>query len=57
MTLNAGSRHVLEKCGLTLVGTVPYDGPSEIEGAEQGQVEYALTKVEWEAGRAPGRGR
>ena len=57
MTLNAGSRRVLEKCGLTLVGTIPYEGPFEIEGAEQGQVEYALTKVEWEASQAPGRGR
>jgi RimJ/RimL family protein N-acetyltransferase len=52
MTLNAGSRHVLEKCGLTLVGTIPYDGPFDIEGAELGQVEYALTKAEWEAGGA-----
>jgi len=57
MTLNAASRHVLEKCGLTLVGTLPYDGPFEIEGAEQGQVEYALTKVDWEASQAPGGGR
>ena len=57
MTVNAASRHVLEKCGLTLVGTTPYDGPFDIEGAEQGQVEYALTKAEWEAGHAPGRGR
>jgi RimJ/RimL family protein N-acetyltransferase len=57
MRLNAASRHVLEKCGLTLVGTVPYEGPFDIEGAEQGQVLYALTKAEWEAGQAPGRGR
>jgi RimJ/RimL family protein N-acetyltransferase len=49
MTLNAASRHVLEKCGLKLVGTIPYDGPFEIEGGELGQVEYALTKVAWEA--------
>jgi RimJ/RimL family protein N-acetyltransferase len=49
MTLNAASRHVLEKCGLMLVGTIPYEGPFEIEGGERGQVEYALTKVEWEA--------
>ena len=54
MALNAASRHVLEKCGLTLVGTIPYDGPFEIEGAEQGEVEYALTKAEWEASQAPG---
>jgi RimJ/RimL family protein N-acetyltransferase len=57
MTLNAASRHVLEKCGLRLVGTTPYDGPFEIEGAELGEVEYALTKVEWEDGQAPGGGR
>jgi RimJ/RimL family protein N-acetyltransferase len=51
MTANAGSRHVLEKCGLTLVHTTPYDGPDAdlIDGAEHGEVEYALTKPEWEA--------
>ena len=48
MALNAASRHVLEKCGLTLVGTIPYEGPFDIEGAELGQVEYALTRGEWE---------
>jgi RimJ/RimL family protein N-acetyltransferase len=47
MTLNAASRRVLEKCGLTLVRTIPYDGPFEIEGAEHGEVEYAITKPEW----------
>jgi RimJ/RimL family protein N-acetyltransferase len=49
MTVNAASRHVLEKCGLTLVRAVPYDGPFAIEGAEHGEVEYALTKPEWVA--------
>ena len=49
MTVNAASRRVLEKCGLRLVGTIPYEGPFEIEGGERGQVEYELTKVEWEA--------
>jgi RimJ/RimL family protein N-acetyltransferase len=48
MALNSASRRVLEKCGLTLVGTIPYDGPYPIDGAELGQVEYALTKDEWE---------
>jgi RimJ/RimL family protein N-acetyltransferase len=47
MTVNAASRHVMEKCGLTLVGTIPYEGPFDIEGAEHGEVEYALTKREW----------
>jgi RimJ/RimL family protein N-acetyltransferase len=51
MTANAASRRVMEKCGLTLVHIVPYQGPDAhvIDGAEQGEVEYALTKPEWEA--------
>jgi RimJ/RimL family protein N-acetyltransferase len=49
MTVNTASRHVLEKCGLTLVRTAPYEGAYVIEGAERGEVEYALTKPEWEA--------
>jgi RimJ/RimL family protein N-acetyltransferase len=49
MAVNTASRHVLEKCGLTLVRTAAYDGPYVIEGAEQGEVEYALTRPEWEA--------
>jgi RimJ/RimL family protein N-acetyltransferase len=49
MTVNARSRRVMENCGLTLVGTAPYDGPDAdiIDGAEHGEVEYALTKPEW----------
>ena len=52
MTVNTASRRVMEKCGLTLVRTTAYEGPDAdvIEGAEQGEVEYALTKPEWEAG-------
>ena len=53
MTVNAGSRHVMEKCGMTLVRTVPYEGAFDIEGAERGEVEYALTRQEWEARTAP----
>jgi RimJ/RimL family protein N-acetyltransferase len=56
MAANAASRHVLEKCGLTLVHTVPYAGPDAdvIDGAEHGEVEYALTKSEWAAQAASG---
>ena len=39
----------MEKCGLRLVHTTPFEGADVIEGAEQGQVEYALTRPEWEA--------
>lgn len=51
MTANAGSRRVLEKCGLALVHSIPYDGPDAdvIDGAERGEVEYAITRAEWEA--------
>ena len=49
MTVNTASRRVLEKCGLTLVRTTPWDLPDAIEGSEHGEVEYALTKPEWEA--------
>jgi RimJ/RimL family protein N-acetyltransferase len=51
MATNAASRRVLEKSGLTLVHNMPYHGPDAdvIDGAEQGEIEYALTKPEWEA--------
>jgi RimJ/RimL family protein N-acetyltransferase len=49
MTANAGSRHVLEKCGLTLVGTTAHEDAEVTEGADHGQVEYALTKAEWQS--------
>ncbi|HXL91437.1 MAG TPA: GNAT family N-acetyltransferase [Streptosporangiaceae bacterium] len=49
MAVNSASRRVMEKCGLTLVRTTPYKGGDPIEGAEHGEVEYALTKPEWEA--------
>jgi RimJ/RimL family protein N-acetyltransferase len=48
MAVNTASRRVLEKCGLTLVRTTPYGGSDPIEGSEHGEVEYALTKPQWE---------
>ena len=54
MTVNTASRRVMEKCGLTLVRTGPYEGSYPVEGAEHGQVEYALTKPGWEALTADG---
>jgi RimJ/RimL family protein N-acetyltransferase len=49
MAGNAASRRVLEKSGLALVRALPYAGSDPIAGSEQGEVEYALTKAEWEA--------
>ena len=56
MTVNTASRRIMEKCGLTLVRTIPYEGADVIECAEHGEVEYALTKPEWEA-RTAGQAR
>ena len=55
LAVNSASRRVLEKSGLRLVHASPYEGPEVIEGAEHGEVEYALTRSEWEASRAPDR--
>jgi RimJ/RimL family protein N-acetyltransferase len=54
MAANTASRHVLEKCGLSPVRTTAYEGPYVIEGAEHGEVEYALTRPQWET-RTAGR--
>jgi RimJ/RimL family protein N-acetyltransferase len=54
LAVNAASRRVLEKCGLRLVRAIPYEGPDVIEGAEHGEVEYALTRPEWLEGHRSG---
>lgn len=46
MTVNTASRRVMEKCGLTLVRTTPWD-LDVIPGSEHGEVEYALTRADW----------
>lgn len=48
MAVNAASRRVMEKTGLSLVRTFHEDWTDPIEGAEHGEVEYALKKAEWE---------
>ena len=49
MTINLASRRVMEKCGLTFVRTFPSDDVPDIPGAEQGEVEYELTRQAWVA--------
>lgn len=51
MTVNAGSRRVMEKAGLSLVRTFTGDWPEPIAGSEHGEVEYELTRAEWEQRR------
>jgi len=48
MAVNLASRRVMEKAGLTLVRSFHQPWPYTIEGHDQGDVEYALTKADWE---------
>ena len=52
MTLNLASRRVLDKAGLSLVRTFLAVWPSYIEGAEHGDVEYAIARSAWLTSRA-----
>jgi RimJ/RimL family protein N-acetyltransferase len=50
MTVNAGSRRVLEKAGLRHVRTFDPGYAEVIPGSEHGEVEYALTAEQYRAG-------
>ncbi|WP_405780934.1 GNAT family N-acetyltransferase [Streptomyces sp. NBC_00859] len=47
MAVNTRSRRVMEKAGLTLLRSFTGDWPDAIEGSDQGEVEYALTRAQW----------
>ncbi len=47
MTVNTGSRRVMERAGLRFVRTFHLDWPEQIEGTELGDVEYALEREDW----------
>ena len=57
MVVNVASRRVMEKAGLMLVRTIHQPWPDRIDGEEHGDVEYALTRTEWERQEATGRER
>lgn len=48
MAVNLASRRVLEKAGLNFVRIFHQPWPYPVEGRELGDVEYALSKDEWE---------
>ena len=48
MAVNTASRRVMEKAGLAHARNFHEDWQEPIEGAEQGEVEYALTRADWE---------
>ncbi|MFF7239004.1 GNAT family N-acetyltransferase [Streptomyces collinus] len=49
MTVNAGSRNIMEKLGMTLAETIPTPPDMVmVEGSEHGGVRYEITKDQWE---------
>lgn len=52
MTVNQGSRRVMEKAGMRYVRSIEVAWATPYPGTEQGEVEYAITCAEWLARRA-----
>ena len=48
MVVNVASRRVMEKAGLRFVRIFHQPWPDRIEGEQEGDVEYALLRSEWE---------
>ena len=48
IAVNAASRAVMERVGLTYVRAFPTSMTAPVEGLEQGEVEYELTREQWE---------
>jgi RimJ/RimL family protein N-acetyltransferase len=48
IAVNTASRGVMEAVGLTYVRTFPTSMTEPVEGLEQGEVEYELTREQWE---------
>jgi RimJ/RimL family protein N-acetyltransferase len=48
ISINAGSRAAMERVGLTYVRTFPTSMTAPVEGIESGEVEYELTREQWE---------
>lgn len=54
MAVNAGSRAVMASAGLSHVRTFHPHFDDPLPGTEQGEVEYAVTRAEWEQRQAGG---
>jgi RimJ/RimL family protein N-acetyltransferase len=55
MAVNLASRRVMEKAGMRFVRLFHGEWPDRIPGDEHGDVEYAITREEWEASRSGAR--
>ena len=52
MVVHDASRRVMEKAGMTVARTFHQDWPHPIPGHEHGDVEYEITREQWEQQRA-----
>jgi RimJ/RimL family protein N-acetyltransferase len=52
MVVHGASRRVMEKAGMTVARTFHQDWPYPIPGHERGDVEYEITREQWERQRA-----
>ena len=51
IAVNARSRAVMERVGLSYVRAFPSSTTAPVEGIEEGEVEYEMTRVQWSAVR------
>jgi RimJ/RimL family protein N-acetyltransferase len=51
LTVNAASRAVMERLGLTYVRTFPTSMNAPVAGVGQGEVEFEMTRKQWERSR------
>jgi RimJ/RimL family protein N-acetyltransferase len=51
MAVHTASRRVMEKAGMRHVRSFATEWPVKLPGDEEGEVEYAITRAEWEAAR------
>ena len=55
MVVNTASRRVIQRCGMRAVRFFHADWPCRIPGDEHGEVEYAITRSEWEISKQASR--
>jgi RimJ/RimL family protein N-acetyltransferase len=48
LTVNAASRAVMERVGLSFVRSFPSSMTAPVEAVEEGEVEYEMTREQWE---------
>ncbi|WP_116996185.1 GNAT family N-acetyltransferase [Desertimonas flava] len=55
MAVNTRSRSVMERCGMRYTRTFHMDWDDPLPGTEEGEVEYEITREEWQAAHSGDR--